>query len=362
MSIKTLLSLTLLAAGILLTPAEAAPKQTPAPLVIQEQGSFAAGGTVIPAKEPYDPLHPQAAGQTLHGDHAYVFYQKPANTRKYPLVFLHGAGQSARTWESTPDGREGFQNLFLRRGYSVYLVDQPRRGDAGRSTVSAPVEARPAEQFWFGQFRLGIWPDFFEGTQFARDDESLNQFFRQMTPNTGPYDAEVISDAMTAIFDRIGSGILVTHSQGGGPGWLTAMKSRNVRAIVAYEPGSGFVFPKGELPKPIPNASSFGPFTAEEVPLEQFKALTRVPVVIYYGDNIPEKSSSEPHQDYWRAAMNMAKLWAETVNRHGGDVTVVHLPEAGLKGNTHFPFSDRNNVEIANLLSQWLREKGVDQY
>ena len=362
MSIKTLLSLTLLAAGMLAASAEAAPKQAPAPLVIQEQGSFAAGGTVISAKEPYDPLHPQAVGQTLHGDHAYVFYQKPANARRYPLVFLHGAGQSARTWESTPDGREGFQNLFLRRGYSVYLVDQPRRGDAGRSTVSATVEARPDEQFWFGQFRLGIWPDFFEGTQFARDDESLNQFFRQMTPHTGPYDAEVISDAMTAVFDRIGSGILVTHSQGGGPGWLTAMKNRNVRAIVAYEPGSGFVFPKGELPKPIPNASSFGPFTAEEVPLEQFKALTRVPVVIYYGDNIPEKSGSEPHQDYWRAAMNMAKLWAETVNRHGGDVTVVHLPEAGLKGNTHFPFSDRNNVEIANLLSQWLREKEVDQY
>ena len=88
------------------------------------------GGTIISAKKPYDPLHPQAAGQTLHGDHAHVFYQKPVNARKYPLVFLHGAGQSARTWESTPDGREGFQNLFLRRGYSVYLVDQPRRGDA----------------------------------------------------------------------------------------------------------------------------------------------------------------------------------------------------------------------------------------
>ena len=53
-----------------------------------------------------------------------------------------------------------------------------------------------------------------------------------MTPNTGPYDAEVISDAMTAVFDRIGSGILVTHSQGGGPGWLTAIKSKNVRAVV----------------------------------------------------------------------------------------------------------------------------------
>lgn len=360
MKSKTLLAGLLLATGLVTATAAMADKTVSEPLVIKEQGNFAAGGTIIPAKAPYNPLSPQVDGQTLHGDHAYVFYQVPVHARKYPLVFLHGAGQSAKTWEATPDGREGFQNIFLRRGFAVYLIDQPRRGDAGRSTVSATVEAKPDEQFGFGQFRLGIWPDFFEGTQFARGDESLNQFFRQMTPNTGPYDVEVISDAMTAVFDRIGSGILVTHSQGGGPGWLTAIKSKNVRAVVAYEPGSGFVFPKGELPNPIPNASSFGPFTAVEVPLEQFKALTRMPIVIYYGDNIPEHPVSEPHQDYWRAAMSMAKLWADAVNRHGGDATVVHLPKIGVQGNTHFPFSDLNNIKVADILSQWLKEKKVD--
>lgn len=181
-----------------------------------------------------------------------------------------------------------------------------------------------------------------------------------MTPNTGPYDAGVISDAMAAVFERTGDGILVTHSQGCGPGWLTAIKSNKVRAIVAYEPGSGFVFPEGELPSPIPNASSFGPFTASEVPLEQFKALTRMPIVIYYGDNIPDQPVSEPHQDYWRAAVHMAKLWAEAVNRHGGDAVVVQFPKIGIHGNTHFPFSDLNNIEIADILSQWLKEKRVD--
>ena len=360
MTAKILLTGLLLAAGLASAHPVTAVEQENKTLVIQEQGSFAAGGTVIPAKAPYNPLKPQASGQTLHGDHAYVFYQLPTNARKYPLVFLHGAGQSARTWETTPDGREGFQNIFLRRGFGVYLVDQPRRGDAGRSTVSATVEATPDEQFWFGQFRIGIWPEFFNNTQFARSDASLNQFFRQMTPNTGPYDAGVISDAMAAVFERTGDGILVTHSQGCGPGWLTAIKSNKVRAIVAYEPGSGFVFPEGELPSPIPNASSFGPFTASEVPLEQFKALTRMPIVIYYGDNIPDQPVSEPHQDYWRAAVHMAKLWAEAVNRHGGDAVVVQFPKIGIHGNTHFPFSDLNNIEIADILSQWLKEKRVD--
>jgi len=56
----------------------------------------------------------------------------------------------------------------------------------------------------------------------------------------------------------------------------------------------------------------------------------------------------------------MARLWADAVNRRGGDVTVVHLPEIGIRGNTHFPFSDLNNLEIADLLSEFLKKKGLD--
>jgi hypothetical protein len=70
-------------------------------------------------------------------------------------------------------------------------------------------------------------------------------------PNTGPFDAEVRARAVAAMFDKIGPAVLVTHSQGGGPGWLTVMKTANVRAVVSYEPGSGFVFPAGELPAPM---------------------------------------------------------------------------------------------------------------
>ena len=48
------------------------------------------------------------------------------------------------------------------------------------------------------------------------------------------------------------------------------------------------------------------------------------------------------------------------VNKHGGNVTVVHLPEIGIRGNTHFPFSDLKNVEIADQVSKFLTEKGLD--
>jgi len=328
------------------------------PLVIQEQGSFSAGGTIITAPGTFDAKKPlDSAGQTYHGDHASVFYQIPQNPHKYPIVMLHGAGQFSRTWESTPDGREGFQNIFLRRGFSTYLVDQPRRGSAGRTTVEGTVSPKPDEQMWFNQFRVGVWPEYFKDVQFSHDKEALNQYFRQMTPNTGPFDINVISDAMSAVVDKSGPAILFTHSQGGGPGWYTAMKNDKVKAIVAFEPGSSFVFPEKELPDPMPSA--FDTLKGEPVPMAQFMALTKIPILIIYGDNIPDKPVAMPAQDSWRVRLAMAREWRDVVNKHGGDVTVTHLPEVGIKGNTHFPFSDLNNVQIADLVSQFLKEKNL---
>jgi hypothetical protein len=330
------------------------------PLQIKEQGSFAVGGTVITNPGKFDPLRPTPDGQTLRGDHAYVFYQLPVRARQLPLVMWHGFGQFSKTWETTPDGREGYQNIFLRRGFGVYLIDQPRRGNAGRSTQPISLTPTPDEQGWFGTFRLGIWPDFFPGVQFSRDPEALNQYFRSMTPSTGPIDGEVMASAVAALFAKIGPGILVTHSHSGGFGWRTAIKNQNVRAIVSYEPGSGFVFPEGEVPAPI--QSSGGPLAAAGIPLAEFRSLTKIPIVIYYGDFIPKEPIVNPGQDGWRARLEMARKWRDTVNKHGGDVTVVHLPEVGIQGNTHFPFSDLNNLQVADLMSTWLTKKGLDKY
>jgi pimeloyl-ACP methyl ester carboxylesterase len=350
----------LLPCAAFLVPAGAIAQRagTQEPLIIQEQGSFAVGGKVITNAGTFNPKQPTPAGQTLHGDHAYVFFQIPVNRRKLPLVLLHGAGQFSKTWETTPDGREGFQTIFLRRRFPVYLIDQPRRGNAGRGTVSATINATPDEQGWFNTFRVGIWPEYFPGVQFSKDPEALNQYFRQMTPNVGPYDPEVNSDAFAALFNRIGPAVFVTHSQGGGLGWLTALKTPNVRGIVSYEPGSGFLFPEGEVPKAL--SSSGGTLEATGVPMAEFKKLTRFPIIIYYGDFIPEKPSDNPGQDGWRVRLEMAGKWRDTVNRHGGDVTVVHLPKVGILGNTHFPFSDLNNKQVADLMSKFLSEKKLD--
>lgn len=182
-----------------------------------------------------------------------------------------------------------------------------------------------------------------------------------MTPNTGAFDAGVVSDAVAALFNKIGDGTLVTHSQAGGPGWLTAIKNEKVKAIVAYEPYSGFVFPKGELPPPVTSSGLFGELKGIEISSEDFNKLTRIPIVIYYGDNIAATPTTVWNKDHWRSGLEMAKIWAATVNKHGGDARVVHFPEIGIKGNTHFPFADLNNVQIADVLSAWLHEKGLDK-
>ena len=84
-------------------------------LVIQEQGNFSAGGTVVTSEGEFNPMEPWTTaqgGQTRHGDHADVLYQIPVGANDTPMVFLHGYGQSRRSWQTTADRREGFSNIF----------------------------------------------------------------------------------------------------------------------------------------------------------------------------------------------------------------------------------------------------------
>jgi pimeloyl-ACP methyl ester carboxylesterase len=339
-------------------PAASAPATTP--LAIAVQGSFAVGGTLVTTDGTFDATHPMdPAGQTLHGDHARLTYQIPVDARPLPLLFWHGWWSDSGCWDTTPDGREGFRTLFLRHGFPVYLLDQSRRGSAGKTTAAAPISDTPNEQWFFNQFRLGLWPDLYEGGQFSDDPAALEQFFRAMVPDTGPLDEEVIVAGASAAIEKIGPLVLITHSHAGGFGWMAAIRnSENVRAVVSIEPGSGFVFPEGELPEAMP--SSNGTLEPVPVPLEEFEALTRMPIIVYYGDNIPTEPTDIAGRDNWRTRVAMARLWVDTINRHGGDATFVSLPEVGIHGNTHFAFSDLNNREIADQIAAFLADKNLD--
>ena len=93
--------------------------------------------------------------------------------------------------------------------------------------------------------------------------------------------------------------------------------------------------------------------------MKDFLKLTKIPIVVYYGDNIPSEPTDNWGQDNWRVRLNLARKWAAAINRYGGDATIVHLPEVGIYGNTHFLFADLNNVQIADLIEKWMKVKGL---
>ncbi|HSG64078.1 MAG TPA: alpha/beta fold hydrolase [Gammaproteobacteria bacterium] len=334
------------------------------PLVIASQGNRPFGGVVVG-----DPR-----SRAFACDHGYVDWQIPPDPREYPLLFVHAS--SKKTWASTFDGnREGFVPIFLRRGYATYSTDLPRTGQAGQACT--PIRYDPAEQ-WSIQtsvtsWRYGRWlpgeaePTFYPGVQFPTGDaKALDAFYRIQTPEfDAPENEEIETDALAILLGEIGPAVLVTHSSTGIRGWVTALKSDDLAAIVSYEPND-FVFPAGELPDPIPTASGGVQTPGREVPLERFLALTRMPIQIVWGDYIPRQL--DPANvgplgglDSRRRNLLRAALMVEAINRHGGDAQNLVLPDIGITGNTHFPMLDLNNLEIADLLSAFLAEKGLDR-
>lgn len=153
--------------------------------------------------------------------------------------------------------------------------------------------------------------------------------------------------------------MLITHSAGGGPGWSAAINCDKVKGVIAPEPGT-FPFPPGELP-PVEETTSPFPAAGQEVSLEEFMRLTKIPIVVYFGNNIPSGSKPVANWgfDNWRTRLNLARQWAELVNSCGGDVQIVCLPEVGVRGSTHFMMADLNNGEVADVMERWLTSKGL---
>ena len=331
-------------------------------LHIKDQGVYTAGGTLKKADGVFDPIHGQTAdaGQIRYCDHASVFYQIPENNNGKRVMFLHGYGGSKVVWQKTPYS-EGFADLFLADGYSTYLADQPMYGSAAKVSKDAHVSAKPDDLVWFTQFRLGLWPDFQDGTQFPVSEENVEQFFRMITPSVGDYDPPLVNAAMVAALETSGPAVLVTHSQGGINGWFIAGMSDRVTGVVALEPGT-FIFPEEECPPPTPCKSAFaGPegFPGIPVPAPLFEQLIQKPIAVYFGDYIPDEPSEIPVLDHWRVVRDLAHQFADCVNRHGGDCTVFYLPDEGIRGNSHFMFQEKNNRDVYRHIRTWMDERNI---
>ena len=315
-------------------------------LSIKEEGMFSSGGTVTePIDGKFDEttnwLDGTRAGNTAHVDHANVLYQIPENETGLPMVFLHGYGQSRMGWMTTPDGREGWSTSFLRKGHSVFLVDQPRSGEAGSTTAmtndgidtwsAESKEYMPGDQAWYTHFRIGrVAPERYDGSQFPAGAEAQDQFFRQMTPNTGSFDMAVNVAAMDEVMKDVKAktgkkSVYVTHSQGGRVGW--DVDTENVAAIVAIEPGG-----------------------TPEIGSEQYKKFldAKIPMIIYFGDYIDNGPDDIQSTGFWKSVRDGAVVFAEQYNKDGGNCTVINLPDIGITGTSPFMFQEMNSDELAS--------------
>jgi hypothetical protein len=333
-----------LALGVVASSAIADTKE---PIVLRDMGSFHVGGrTVEITGKPIRAMLFSAGGTPARVDpnglyiveQMYVQYFLPQNRKgKLPLLMWHGGGLTGVTYETTPDGRDGWLNMFIRKGWDVYNSDAVERGRSGfagpdiwKGTPNFLTKANP-----FERFRIGAGPGSWNvdpakmrvlpGNQFPV--EAYDSFVKQIVPRWLDTDDAIIA-AYTELVDRVCPCVILFHSQAGAFGFKVAQaRPDKVKALVAVEPAVA-----GDVDKAA--------------------AIKSIPVLMVFGDYITQDSR-------W-PKMRAADLdFAQAVRAAGGSVEVVNLPEVGIKGNSHMLMMDKNNGEVADLIHYWLKGKGL---
>ena len=307
-------------------------------LRIAKQGSMEAGGQTIycATNDGGDPNSTRWPAGRVVIDNVYATFQYPADQRyPYPILFNSGGGHTARFYDTTPDGREGWLTLFLREGFPVYGVDRPNTGRSGTdickinavklgkaSPSELPAINRYAAELSWVTFRWG--PKFGEpypNTQFPV--EYADSYYPQtVSTYRDPDETRKSVVAYTALIDKIAKPVIFqSWSSSGLLGYLTAIeRPDSVKAILAVET----------------SASAF-----DMIPAEGRRKLAKIPIYIVIGDHA---------QDRVEASRKFQKEMAAI----GGLVTVDALPEAGIFGNGHTLALEKNNKQIMYRMIAWL--------
>jgi pimeloyl-ACP methyl ester carboxylesterase len=346
------------------------------PLIIARQGYLFAGGKIDSSIQ----------GSPMVGQ-MYVEYQIPQKLEHpYPVVMIHGGGQTGTNFTGTPDGREGWAQYFLRRGFAVYVVDQVARGrSAYGSPVYGPVTPPRlafVEQRFITPERYKLWPQAHLHTQWPGTGEPgdpiFDQFYASQMPSVADFakQQEINRDAGIALLDKIGPAILLTHSQSGAMGWPIADARPNlVKAIVAVEPSGPPVHDiefkgapdwfadaektkisgLGEVPLTYdpPGAPEFvredkadGPDLvrcwAQKGAARQLVNLKSIPVLVVMSEASYHASYDHCTVKYLRQA--------------GVTTTFVRLADSDIHGNGHMMMLEKNNDKIAAVMVNWLTE------
>src|SRR5258705_5173433 len=187
-------------------------------------------------------------GKTYVTDQMYVEVRVPAQqTHPYPIVMVNGGTMSGVNYTGTPDGREGWAQYFVRQGYSVYVVDQPGRGRSGYLPATygpaRNVESTNSFARFVSQEKSKLWPQAAMHTQWPGtgnpDDPAARQVMASQLPAIESFEKQQFlnRDALIVLFEKIGPGILMVHSQAGAFAWPVAdARPDLIKAILAVEP------------------------------------------------------------------------------------------------------------------------------
>jgi pimeloyl-ACP methyl ester carboxylesterase len=348
------------------------------PLVIARQGYFFVGGRIEPALQ----------GSPTVG-HMYVEYQIPqALAHPYPVVMIHGGGQTGTNFTGTPDGREGWAQYFLRRGYAVYVVDQVARGRAAEwSQANGPVTAANItrlEERFVAPERFKLWPQAHLHTQWPGDgkpgDAAFDQFYASQFPSLAdfPLQQALNRDAAVALLDRIGPAVLLIHSQSGAFVWPIAdQRPRLVKAILAVEPNGPPVHdldfkgaPDWFVDNPHTKSSGLG-----DVPLNYDPPVSAAAPLDFVREDkptSPELARCWMQREPARKLVNLQNIPLLIVTSEasyhaaydhctvrylaqaGVKSTFLRLPDAGIHGNGHMMMLEKNSDAIAKAIADWL--------
>ena len=306
-------------------------------LRIARQGSIEAGGRTIDCRtnDGSDPKSTRWPSGHVVVDNVYATFQYPADQRyPHPILFNSGGGHTARVYDTTPDGREGWLTLFLRQGFAVYGVDRPNTGRSGTDICKinavklgvAPPSELPAINRYAAKsswvtFRWGPkYGEPFPNTQFPIE-AAATYYPQTISTYRDPQETEKSVAAFTALVDKVGPSILLTWSSSGLLGYLTAAERPDqIKAILAIE-------------------SSVTAFDA--IPEDGLKKLVKVPILIVIGDRAQDR-------------VDASRAFQKKMQALGGSVTIDVLPEAGIFGNGHTMMLEKNNKQIMHRMIAWL--------
>jgi pimeloyl-ACP methyl ester carboxylesterase len=342
--------------GVLGTPGAAGAQavkdlKTPdTPLVLKAQGSFFVGGEkVAQTREQHGGLGPDGH---VTVNQMYVRFMVPqGGDRNMPVVMVHGAALSGKSYETTPDGRMGWDEYFVRRGHPVYVPDQVGRGRSGFNqarfndarTGAAPANTLPGwlrftDEVSWPNFRFGSAPGApYSDTQFpvTAVDELSKQGVPDVSFGGGVPMPNPTLKALSDLATQLNGAVLMGHSQSGPFPLAAALLDPKVaKGLVLVEPGS------------CP-----GSYTDEQI-----KALATIPILVVFGDH-RDTGTGISNEHFWQRSFESCQALIGRVNQAGGRAEMLDPSSRGIRGNSHMIMQDKNNLQIADFILKWIDER-----